>query len=294
MGTDKLLASLKSAKEKEKEQKQNGNKKFQKVSRLVTRDPGNYIVRFLPNKTDHDSLPYELVFLHFGFIHPNYKQAGTFRCLGRDCPLCREAKKMEKAKDPNAWRFKSTPVYLYYIVDSSENFKFLRLSRTAHEQVLGEIESKAKSKTNVLSLENGRVAKLSLEKSEGKNKWRCDFITESNTVSPELQDSLHNAPELDTLYRVYSAEELEKIVKGEKLVFTNNQKKSEGTGQEPSENSTTVIKIGSSELSEVKGQVKVIPLVKENVPVEPTTPVVNEDLEARKQRIRLELELIKK
>jgi hypothetical protein len=300
MGTEQLLETLKRQKEQEKSQGggkgDNKNHKAGKVARLVTRDPGNYLMTFLPNKSDADGVPYERVFLHFGFEHPNYKTPGTFRCLGRDCPLCTEYKKMVFDKKKDAWRYKSTPVYLYYVVDSSKNFKFIRLSRSAHDEVINEIESKARAMTNVLSLDNGRVAKLSLEKmDDNKNKWRCNFLNDSNSVEPDLRNQLKSAPELDSLYRVYSTEELDRVVKGIALDFSkfNNRGRSEAAA-------------GSSPASEQKAGPLVKPLAQpkeEPKRVEPVErkPVqesqakrVDEDVEARKKRIREELATVKK
>lgn len=212
--------------------KKDRNKKT-KPKRLVTREEGKYKLRFLPNLHSEEGLPYERVFLHFGFNHPNYNTPSTFRCLGRDCPLCREAKKMKEDGDASAWRFKSTPVYLYYVADSNDNFRFIRLTQTAHTEVVDELTAKAMSKVNAVDLDQGRMAELKLSKTDGnKNKWKCSILHEVDSVSTEIRAELKSAPPLSELYRRYSLEELERVVSGEKLESGKTEQEPEDAVEE--------------------------------------------------------------
>jgi hypothetical protein len=256
MSAEKLLEAL----------KRDRNRKT-KPKRLVTREEGKYKLRILPNQHSQDGLPYERVFLHFGFTHPNYNTPSTFRCLGKDCPLCRESKKMKEAGDASAWRFKSTPVYLYYVADSNGNFRFIRLTQTAHTEVVDELSAKAMAKINAVDLDTGRMAELRLSKTDGnKNKWKCSFLHDVNSVSTEIRTELSSAPALSELYRRYTKEELEKIVSGEKLEVQKGD-----VDSDEDEDSRPVM---SSVLDEGEKQ----------------KPIDEDSIEARKARIRAQLE----
>jgi hypothetical protein len=218
MSIDKLLENLK----KDKEKNENRGAKNNRPKRMVMKDEGRYKVSILHNKHAIDGIPYEKVFLHFGFLHPNFGTPSTFRCLGKNCPLCREARQMIDEKKKDAWKYKSTPVFLYYIMDASENFKYIRLSNTAHKEVYDEIVAKASSKVNPMDPEKGRIAVISLEKDGVKNKWKCSFENEGTTIREEVLKELETAPELADVYRVYTMDELERIVAGKRLDFSYN------------------------------------------------------------------------
>lgn len=196
--------------------------KNNKTKRYVMGKEGRYLFRILPNKDDADGLPYERVFLHFGFTHPNYNNPGTFRCLGRECPLCREAKKKAEDGHKEAWRFKSTPVYLYYIYDEAGVFQYLRLSQVAHNSLIDEITAMMGGKVNPLDLDKGRFVEVKLSKEEDKNVYKWTFLNELSVVPKNIRSELTSSPVLDDLCRKSSKEDLEKIVKGEKLTFGNS------------------------------------------------------------------------
>lgn len=214
--SEKLLDNLKRDRNKKPQSSE-------KTKRLVMRDEGKYKMRILPNKNDKDGLPYERVFLHFGFNHPNYNNPGTFRCLGKDCPLCREAKKMKEEGNVSAWRYRSTPVFLYYVYDNSDNFRFLRLSQTAHNQLIDEITALVVAKINPLDIEKGRHLEIKLTKEAKKNVYKCTFMNEVSSVPYEIRSELNSAQELGDIYRRYTKEELEKVLKGEKLIYGSDK-----------------------------------------------------------------------
>ena len=252
---DKLLEALK---------KDQNKKSSQKLKRLVTREEGKYKIRLLPNPNSEEGLPYERVFLHFGFTHPNYNTPSTFRCLGRDCPLCREAKKMKEEGDESAWKFKSTPVYLYYVSDSNDDLRFIRLTQTAHTEVVNELSAKALAKVNAVDLDSGRMAELKLSKIDGnKNNWKCSFLHETSPVSASVRAQLKAAQPLSDLYRTYTKEELEKIVSGEKLTSYRSDSSEDSVREE-----------------EPKQVVKKLKEEKED----------EDSIEARKAKIRAQLE----
>jgi hypothetical protein len=218
--TEKLLEALKNDK----------NKKTgfgPRPKRLVMKDQDSYLNRILPNKTDPDGLPYERIFLHFGFLHPNFGNPSTFRCLGRGCPLCKAAKKMAEDRVPDAWKFKSTPVYLYYVMDENDDFKFIRLSNTANTAVVDAITAAATGKVNPVDLDKGRWAEIKITKMEDKTIWKCSFQHDPHSVPQQIRQELKIAPELSEIYREYTLKELELIVAGKKLPMEYNNAKVE-------------------------------------------------------------------
>jgi hypothetical protein len=195
-----------------------------KAKRLIASDDGKYQIQIFPNSEDEENgLPYFRVFLHFGFMHPNFNNPGTFRCLGRDCPLCREAKKMKESGDKNAWRFLSTPVFLYYVLDSQNTIKFLRLSSTAHEAVVDELIAKQKSKINPVKLSTSRIASFEVstvtDKGKTRKSYKCFFQSEHTPIPANKIEEFQQLQPFDEIYRVWTREDLEKVVKGEKIVF---------------------------------------------------------------------------
>lgn len=198
-----------------------------KVKRLITSDDGKYNIQIFPDAENPEGLPYYKVFLHFGFNHPNYGNPGTFRCLGRDCPLCREAKKLKESKNPNAWRFSSTPVFLYYVLDSQGVIKYLRLSSTAHDAVVDALIEKQKSKINPILIENNRPASFEVSTIKDKNKekksYKLFFAAEAKEIPAKRLDEFHQLQPLEEIYRVWTKDDLEKVVKGEKIVFGRPQ-----------------------------------------------------------------------
>ena len=140
---------------------------------------------------------------------------------------------MKENGDTSAWRFKSTPVYLYYVSDSNDNFRFIRLTQTAHTEVVDELTAKAMAKINAIDPDSGRMVELKLSKTDGnKNKWKCSIQHDQHVVSTEIRAELKSAPPLSELYRRYSKEELEKIASGEKLESTKTDAEPEDDDQE--------------------------------------------------------------
>lgn len=250
---EKLLEALK---------RDQNRKSSQKMKRLITKDEGKYKIRILPNENSQEGLPYERVFIHFGFKHPNYNTPSTFRCLGRDCPLCGVAKKLKEDGDDSAWRFKSTPVYLYYIVDSNEELLYAQLTQKAHSEVFSELSAKARANINPVDLDNGRVAELKLSKIDGKYSWKCSFANEKSVVSDSIKSQLKLAQPLSEIYRHYTKEELESVASGEKLDYSGAV----------SDNSSTVD-----------------PDVKKQNPIK-GNHTEDDSIEARKAKIRAQLE----
>jgi hypothetical protein len=211
--------------------KSDHNKK-RKPKPLTIKVEGKYTLRFLADKHDPDNVPYYKVFLHFNFFHPNYNNPGTFRCMGKDCPLCEYAKKKIAARDPEAWKYKSNIMFLYYVTDSKENFYYLRLSATAHTAVFNAITAKAKGNVNPTDLNNGRLAQFALSKLDGKHKYYCNFLNDIHKVSENISHELDMAPELKDLYHNYTKDDLEKIVRGEKLVYNYDSEEAQNSKEE--------------------------------------------------------------
>lgn len=233
--------------------KKDHNKK-RKPNALSIKNEGRYTIRFLANKKNPKDIPYFQIYLHFNFFHPNYNQPATFRCIGKDCPLCKYGKEKASKKDPEAWKYKANIMFLYYVTDSKENFYYIRLSAVAQNAVFNAMIAKAKSDVNPADLQNGRLAQLSLSKVDGKNKFHCTFLNDIHRVSENITNELEMAQELSQIYRFYSKEDLEKIVRGEKLVYNfDTDDSSNSFNQEPS--TPTVTKLYDSEDQEAMNKV---------------------------------------
>ena len=209
-----------------------------KAKRLIASDDGKYQIQIFPNPEDEENgLPYFRVFLHFGFMHPNFNNPGTFRCLGRDCPLCREAKKMKESGIKDSWRFLSTPVFLYYVLDSQNTIKFLRLSSTAHDAVVDELISKQKGKINPVKLSTSRIASFEVstitDKGKTKKTYKCFFQSEQTPIDEQKIEEFQQLQPFEEIYRVWTRDDLERVVKGEKIVFGKTYNTSSTATQTP-------------------------------------------------------------
>jgi hypothetical protein len=223
MSTKVLRENLKNAQKEEGRKYESSPQVFRTRPKLFrTTDALKYLLRFLPNWDSPLSAFHLRVFLHFGFYHPNFKNSGTFRCLGKGCPLCREYKIKEERGDGNAWMFKSTPNYLYYVLNQRSEFGFVRLAQKAHDKVQDAIDKRLASDVNPVDLDKGRVAQLILTKSvdkdgKKKNDWTCDFLSDVDEVSPANRKLLENAWAFEEIYEKNTVEELELIIQGKPI-----------------------------------------------------------------------------
>jgi hypothetical protein len=228
MSAKDLRENLKNAQKQESEPQ----KEFTPRPKLLrTTDAGTIFVRFLPNAISPNDVFYYRIFLHYGFFHPNFQNYSTLRCLGKGCPLCREAKKKEADKHPEAWRFKSTPNFLYYVVDNNGDFAFVRLSLPAHTEVQKAFDKRLAGDVNPVDLNHGRIAELRLDKiveedNRKKNKWTCNFLSDPNTVSDKIIKRLKDAPSFEDLYAPNTVDDLELILKGKKINIPYNNSRS--------------------------------------------------------------------
>ena len=224
-------------------------------------------IHILANKKDPDDFPFEKLFLHDGFTHPNFPDAKSskFRCIGKGCPLCADAKSKEAAGDESAWKLKSKPSFYYYVVDGNDEFTYLNADAKCHEAILDALMKCLAAGTQPLDSAKGRMAVIKkVKNAEGKNEYSCVFQNDPHAVSSEIMERLKNAPELSDLNRVYTQEELEKVLKGVKL-----------------------------ELRPAEGAAHSSPVANSNKtgnPTEPKTKAQTEDDEARKKRIQAELD----
>jgi hypothetical protein len=243
----------------------NDRNKKNKPEQLFIKAEGRYTLRILPNKKNPNDVPYFKIWIHFNFFHPNYNTPTTLRCIGKDCPLCEYAKKKEKAKDPNAWKYQSTIMFLYYITDSKNKFHYIKMSATAQNAIFNALTAKAKGGVNPTDINNGRLAVLSLDKSSGKNKFKCDFMNEVHKVSQDISDKLEMAPSLNEIYRLYKKEDLEKIVRGEKLVFTLDSEDQQESQQQEEKKGPTVLRLYDSEDADTQRKVTIMEEAKRKI-----------------------------
>lgn len=199
-----------------------GNKSQKSINWLYPEE-GNTRVRVLPNKDGVNERPFALVFMHSGFMHPNYGKTSQFRCAGKGCPLCEYAKQQADEENPKAWKFKARPKFIYNVVDSNDNFRVMVLDKGAHEELQAEIENFVVTHNRIpCSFDKGAIFDISLKIVENgrkkEYKWKVSIHSESagelgNAVTTELKDSRP----LSEIYRRYSHEDLTKVLNGEKL-----------------------------------------------------------------------------
>lgn len=230
MSYQKLIEKLKSSDQKKEETSSSSNDR--KLSFLEFKEPSILRFRILPNKKDPDDVPFERVFIHLGFEHPNFNKKVPLLCKGKDCPMCAFYKKREAGQDKDAWRYKSNQRFIYYVEteDAKGNLKLGLLSLTyyAHEELKNKMIAQLKAGINIFDLQDGRWIEMTMKKIGDKRKYIVSVETESDTVTDmEILDWFKQVRPLHQFYKDYPMEDLKKIMKGEKLM---NSASSSGGG----------------------------------------------------------------
>ena len=189
--------------------------------------------------------------LHSGIRHPDYpnnKFGSNFRCLGKGCPLCRDyfetLKAEEKAgiKNGNAWKKRARNFTIYWMLDRTNNDaitlvhmdntpyivfnkktqKREKVGYTLQEIVFNKLENALNKNLAPFNYRDGNDLIMRSKKVDNKAKWDIWVEEEKNTVSQEIINKLKDLPALSTIYRPYTWEELECIVRGKSLKEAKN------------------------------------------------------------------------
>lgn len=235
MSYQSLIDKLKSTDQKKTEVSTESSNE-RKLGFLEFKEPSILRFRILPNKKDPEDVPFEKVFIHLGFEHPNYGKKAPMMCKGRDCPLCAFYKKRDKGGDQQAWRYKSNQKYIYYVEYEDDNGRLklgmLSLTFFAQEALKDKMISQLKTGVNIFDLKDGRWIEMTMKKIGDKRKYIVSVETEPDEVTDlEILDWYKEIRPLHKFYKEYSVDDLKKIIKGEKL---ETQNRSEGGGNFPS------------------------------------------------------------
>lgn len=221
MSYEALINKLKES-DRKKNESATSDSEIRKLEFLEFKEPSILRFRILPNKKGVDELPFERVFIHLGFEHPNYGKRFPLLCKGRDCPLCAFYRKREKGGDDKAWRYKSNQRFIYYVECEDANGKkklgLLSLTYYAQEELKNKMITQLKSGVNVFDLKDGRWIEMTMKKVGDKRKYIVAVESEPHQVTDiEILDWYKEIRPLHKYYREYSTEDLKKIIKGEKL-----------------------------------------------------------------------------
>ena len=198
--------------------------------------------RLLPNKKDPEDVPFERVFIHLGFEHPNYEKKVPLKCKGKDCPMCAYYKKRDAIKDPEAWRYKSNQRFIYYVetmVNNELRPGMLSLTYYAHEEFKNKMISQLKSGVNIFDINDGRWISMTRKKMDEKIKYMVTIDSEEDTVSDvRILEWYEKATPLHEYYQDRPVEDLKKIIKGEKLELKDNKKQKKDSEKEKTKSSS--------------------------------------------------------
>lgn len=235
------------------------NSDDRKLGFLEFKEPSILRFRIFPHKKDPDDVPFEKVFIHLGFEHPNYGKRVPMACKGRDCPLCSFHKKREKGGDQNAWRYKSNIRYIYYVQYLNEQNKMkmglLSLTYYAHEALKDKMIALLKQGINIFELKDGRWIEMTMKKIGDKRKYTVSVDSESDEVTDiDILDWYKELKPLHKFYREYSVDDLKKILKGEKLDNLGGGNRS--TSSAPKADKKPDMKFASDEVESIDDEPK--------------------------------------
>ena len=221
MSYQKLIDKLKSS-DNQKEETTTSNSNERKLAFLEFKEPSSLRFRLLPNKKDPDDVPFERVFIHLGFEHPNFAKRVPLLCKGKDCPMCSFYKKRTAGGDKDAWKYKSNQRFIYYVEyeDAKGQLKLALLSLTyyAQESLKNKMIAQLKAGVNIFDLQDGRWLDMTMKKIGDKRTYTVGVETESDTVTDmEILDWYKVSRPLHQFYKEYTMEDLKKILKGEKI-----------------------------------------------------------------------------
>jgi hypothetical protein len=227
---------------------QSGSRTIPYKKMFITANGTEY--RFRPLSTlliDPKEVPFIKVRLHGGYKHPNFEGsfASNYRCLGKDCPMCVDVKAIKNVEYTNnlsrelrtAWKKdKSQYAILWAInldnneltlvmIQDTDRFKKMKdektgkdewkkINTTCQEIVFNKLMTAAENGLDPFDYDAGNDIVIKSKKVDNVVHWDVSVINEKNSVPAEIREKLKNVPKLEDLYKKYTKEELEYIVKG--------------------------------------------------------------------------------
>jgi hypothetical protein len=224
MSSNKLLENLMN---QEKEQKTTPQQTaFIPTPLMELKGEGVFRFRIIANLVDSDELPFEQVFIHLGFIHPNFGKRVPLPCLGKNCPLCSYYKQKDAQGNGEAWKYQCNQRFIYFALNDDMNPVLLSLTYAQQTEIQAEMIGLLKSGVNIMDINSGRWIQFTSRIINKKRKYIAKAEDEIHSIPQEIRNKFPKMRPLKGYYKAYKDEELRKIIRGEKLQFApNNQSK---------------------------------------------------------------------
>lgn len=166
-------------------------------------------MRFYPLiKEDENGNP-KLILTRNVWSHSGFDKTRRLPCLGKDCPICAEARKLKDIKHSEAWKYTAkreavAPVYIYETT-APKDYKWMKLNEHSYMQLRSKaIDSLNAFLTNLSPEEMQQVLNPRVDAprimftvsggSEGSASWGFDI---KKAEIPEMPDDF---PDIDTVY----------------------------------------------------------------------------------------------
>lgn len=215
---------------------QAANNTFLKIPLFEIKGEGVVRFRIIANLQDPDELPFEQVFIHLGFIHPNFGKKVPLPCLGKGCPLCQYFRQKENQGDALAWKYQSNQKFIYYALNENMEIVLLSLTYTQQDELRSELISGLKSGVNLMDLNAGRWVQFTTRVINKKRKYIARIENDIHSIPQEIRNKFKGMRPLKSYYKMYKEEELRKILRGEKLnlgTFNPGPKAAPNQNQDP-------------------------------------------------------------
>lgn len=195
------------------------------------------------------------VVLHSNVKHPDFpnnKYGSNVRCLGKGCPLCRDYFKTLDLEwqsgiksGGNAWKKRANKFAIYwmldrlnknqltlvhlnntpYMVKNKKTNKNEKVGYTLQELIFNKLVNATEKGLTPFNYQNGNDLVLRSKKVDNKTKWDIFVQEEKNDIPQEVINKLRKLPSLNQIYKPYTWEELECMVRGISLNNAKNIKR---------------------------------------------------------------------
>ena len=219
MSNDKLLKKL--AESKQEQKSSPSVVRYPKIPRYELKGEGIFRFRIIGNLIDPEELPFEQVYIHLGFIHPNLKLKVPIACNGKNCSLCAYHRQKENQGASNAWTYQSNQRFIYYALNEEMEVILLSLTYTQQAELQAEMIGMLKGGVNIMDLNAGRWIEITSRKINNRQKYVVNVEDLAHAIPEEVRAFIRTCRPLKNYYSAYSEEDLKKIIRGEKIQFSS-------------------------------------------------------------------------
>lgn len=195
---------------------------------------------------DPNEVPFIKIRLHGGYKHPNFEGdfSSNYRCIGKDCPMCADVKEIKKVEFKNqlprdmrsAWKKEKNQYAVMWAVNTendeitlvlvpdTDQFKkvkdesgeesWKKVNTTCQEILFNKLMNAAENGLDPFDYNAGNDIIIKSKKVDYVVHWDISVVSTKNAVTEEIKKKLQALPKLEDLYKKYTKEELEYIVKG--------------------------------------------------------------------------------